>query len=69
MDGNYGYFFFICTQTDDLEATETMRDHPDVAEEIPGSWEKMRDLSTRISSLESKINKKMHEKEEIGDPD
>ena len=41
MDGNYGNVFFICTQTDDIEATETMRDHADVAQEVPGRWEKM----------------------------
>jgi GTP-binding protein EngB required for normal cell division len=65
MDGNYGNVFFICTQTDDLEATETMRDHQDIAEEVPGRWEKMCDLSRLISSLETQINKKMHEKEEL----
>ena len=41
QDGNYGNLFFICTQTDDIEATETMRDHADVAQEMPGRWEKM----------------------------
>uniref|UniRef100_A0A7S1BLA9 Uncharacterized protein n=1 Tax=Corethron hystrix TaxID=216773 RepID=A0A7S1BLA9_9STRA len=31
MDGQYGNVSFICTQTDDCEATEIMRDHADVA--------------------------------------
>ena len=41
MDGNYGNVFFICTQTDDIEATETMRDHADVAQNVEGRYEKM----------------------------
>ena len=41
MDGQYVSVFFICSQTDDIEATETMRDHTDVAQEVPGRWEKM----------------------------
>jgi hypothetical protein len=30
MDGQYGNIAFICTQTDDCEATEIMRDHEDI---------------------------------------
>ena len=41
MDGNYGNVFFICTQTDDIEATETMREHADVAQNVEGRYEKM----------------------------
>lgn len=63
MDGNYGNVFFICTQTDDLEATETMRDHQDIAEEVPGRWEKMTDLAEVISDLEGKISETLQEKE------
>ena len=65
MDGNYGNVFFICTQTDDLEATETMRDHQDIAEEVAGRWEKMCELADVIAQLESKINSKQQEKEDL----
>ena len=49
--------FFICTQTDDLEATETMRDHEDVARRVEGRWERMDKLATDIVHLENKILK------------
>ncbi|KAL3795128.1 hypothetical protein HJC23_007356 [Cyclotella cryptica] len=65
MDGNYGNICFVCTQTDDLEATETMRDHQDVAEHVPGRWEKMSELATKISSIERQINDKLQEKEDL----
>ena len=65
MDGNYGNVFFICTQTDDLEATETMRDHQYIAEEVPGRRKKMTDLAEVISELESKINHTLQEKENL----
>mmetsp|Transcript_14818 Transcript_14818/g.32186 ORF Transcript_14818/g.32186 Transcript_14818/m.32186 type:complete len:794 (-) Transcript_14818:1105-3486(-) len=55
MDGNYGNVFFICTQTDDIEATETMRDHADVAQEVPGRWEKMTELVDSISEYEKQM--------------
>ena len=41
MDGQYGNIAFICTQTDDCEATEIMCDHEDVAVRIPGRWERI----------------------------
>ena len=34
MDGQYGNVLFICTKTDDCEATEIMRDHEDVARKV-----------------------------------
>lgn len=61
----YSNVFFICTQTDDLETTETMRDHQDIAEEVEGRWEKMQDLSKKIATLETRINQKQSEKEEL----
>ncbi len=67
MDGQYGNVFFICTQTDDLEPTETMRDHSDVAQKVPGRWEKMTELASEISSLERQISDKLHEEEDLKD--
>jgi hypothetical protein len=54
MDGQYGNVLFICTQTDDCEVTETIRDHKDVAAQKPGRWKKMTDLSETL---------KIHDKE------
>ena len=65
MDGQYSNVFFICTQTDDLEPTETMRDHSDVAQEEPGRWEKMTELASEISSLEKLIGDKLQEEEDL----
>jgi hypothetical protein len=65
MDGQYGNVFFICTQTDDLEATETMRDHADVAQQEPGRWEKMTELASSISNLEKQINDKLQDEEDL----
>ncbi len=65
MDGQYSNVFFICTQTDDLEPTETMRDHSDVAQEEPGRWEKMTELASEISSLEKQVSDKLQEEEDL----
>ena len=65
MDGQYSNVFFVCTQTDDLEPTETMRDHSDVAQEEPGRWEKMTELASEISSLEKQISDKLQEEEDL----
>mmetsp|Transcript_8989 Transcript_8989/g.17921 ORF Transcript_8989/g.17921 Transcript_8989/m.17921 type:complete len:1419 (-) Transcript_8989:154-4410(-) len=65
MDGQYSNVFFICTQTDDLEPTETMRDHSDVAQEEPGRWEKMTELASEITSLEKQISDKLQEEEDL----
>ena len=53
MDGKYGNIFFVCSQTDDIEATETMRDHLDVAKHVHGRWEKMTALATDIHLREN----------------
>jgi hypothetical protein len=55
MDGRYGNVSFICTQTDDCEATEIMRDHQDVAMEKPGRWEEMTELLDEITVIEKEI--------------
>ena len=55
MDGNYGNVCFICTQTDDCESTEIMRDHADVAINTEGRWEKMNSILNFIGKLEKKI--------------
>lgn len=65
MDGQYGNVFFICTQTDDLEATETMRDHADVAKRVPGRWEKMDLLANSISMMENELNDLKQEEEDL----
>jgi len=56
MDGQYGNVSFICTQTDDCEATEIMRDHADVAQSVPGRWEQMNKILTEISNLENELS-------------
>ena len=65
MDGNYGNVFFICTQTDDIEATETMRDHADVAQSVEGRWEKMIDLANSISDYEKQLSPLLAAEEEL----
>lgn len=65
MDGQYGNVFFICTQTDDLEATETMRDHADVAQREPGRWERMSELATSLTDLEKELNDRLLEEEDL----
>lgn len=45
MDGQCINLAFICTHTDDCEATETMHDHQEVAKNVPGLWEKIKVLS------------------------
>ena len=65
MDGNYGNVFFICTQTDDIEATETMRDHADVAQSVEGRWEKMTELADGISDYERQLNPLLAAEEDL----
>jgi len=67
MDGQYGNCSFICTQTDDCEPTEIMRDHADVAQLVEGRWEKMTSLSNDISSIEDAISKLLQQEEELQD--
>jgi hypothetical protein len=52
MDGQYGNVSFICTQTDDCEPTEIMRDHADVAARVPGRLEKMQALFDQLSAVQ-----------------
>ncbi|GAX13628.1 hypothetical protein FisN_14Lh361 [Fistulifera solaris] len=65
MDSQYGNVFFICTQTDDLEATETMRDHEDVAQRVQGRWERMSKLSSSLIELEKELNDRLLEEEDL----
>ena len=58
MDGQYGNISFICTSTDKVEASETMRDHADIARKVPGRWEKMTDILETVNSLGSKDRRK-----------
>ena len=55
MDGQYGNVSFICTQTDDCEPTEIMRDHQDVAMKEPGRWEKMKAIREELSEIEKSL--------------
>jgi hypothetical protein len=45
---------FICTQTDDCEATEIMRDHQDVAMQEPGRWETMTAVRDELAGIEKR---------------
>ena len=65
MDGQYGNIAFICTQTDDCEATEIMRDHEDIAITEEGRWEKMIDLRDNINNIETKLSDLQQEEEEL----
>jgi hypothetical protein len=65
MDGQYGNVSFICTHTDELEATETLRDHADVAQQEPGRWEKMTELSEAIADLEKQRYDKVQQEEDL----
>ena len=53
MDGQYGNVSFICTQTDDCEATEIMRDHEDVARRVGGRWEQMTGLDEALRQVQA----------------
>ena len=65
MDGQYGNVSFICTQTDDCEATEIMTDHSDVAKNTPGRWEQMTKLKDTIFNHENEISKLNQEEDEL----
>ena len=67
MDGQYGNVSFICTQTDDCEATEIMRDHADVAQKVPGRWEKMTEISDEICRLEFVCSKLLQAQDDLND--
>ena len=65
MDGQYGNIAFICTQTDDCEVQEIMRDHEDVAIKEEGRWEQMTDLLDKINNIEIELSNKKEEEEEL----
>ena len=65
MDGQYGNVSFICTQTDDCEATEIMRDHQDVAMLKPGRWERMSELRDKIMSIEKDFADLVQKEEDL----
>jgi len=67
MDGQYANVSFICTQTDDCEATEIMRDHADVAQRQPGRWEEMEAISGRIREAQIKMNELAMAEEDLID--
>lgn len=64
MDGNYSSVSFVCTQTDDVEATETMRDHADVAQDM-GLWPEMQDLNGQLVELEKQLTELRQEEEDL----
>jgi len=65
MDGQYGNVAFICTQTDDCEATEIMRDHEDIALMEEGRFEKMVDLRSKCNGIETELSNRKEEEEEL----
>jgi hypothetical protein len=62
MDGQYGNVSFICTQTDDCEPSEIMRDHEDVARGM-GHWEKMKSLYDEIARIEPERSNRAKERQ------
>jgi Dynamin family len=52
MDGQYGNVAFICTHSDECENTEIIRDHEDVAKNVEGRWEKIKDLQNQIDAVQ-----------------
>ena len=48
MDGQYGNIAFVCTQTDDVEATEIWRDHQDVSALDPERHTMLHDLFAEL---------------------
>jgi len=65
MDGQYGNVSFICTQTDDCETTEIMRDHEDVAKKVEGRWEKMRSMLNEISSIDKESSQLVQDEDDL----
>jgi len=65
MDGQYGNIAFVCTQTDDCEATEIMRDHEDIAFRVPGRWEKMTGLRDKINDHETQLADLQQQQEDL----
>lgn len=67
MDGQYGNVIFICTQTDSCEATEILRDHADVAQRLPGRFEKMTSLQEEIYRMAKEVSNLHREENELKD--
>ena len=67
MDGQYANVSFICTQTDDCEATEIMRDHADVASRTPGRLEDMQAIADKIREAQRKMNELAMAEEDLVD--
>ena len=65
MDGQYGNVTFICSQTDDCETTEIMRDHEDVARKVEGRWERMVELRDEITDIVTKRNESAQQREDL----
>jgi len=65
MDGQYGNVAFICTQTDDCEATEIMRDHEDIALMEEGRFEQMVTLRSKCNEIETELSNRKEEEEEL----
>jgi len=64
MDGAYGNVSFVCTQTDDCEPTETMRDHANVAKKM-GLWHDMRRLHKEIKDLDKPLAELQQQEEDL----
>ena len=65
MDGQYGNTAFICTHTDDCEATEIMRDHKHIAVRVPDMWEKMTRLRDKINGIETRLSDYQQQEEDL----
>ncbi|KAL3913266.1 MAG: hypothetical protein SGILL_006560 [Bacillariaceae sp.] len=65
MDGQYGNVIFICTQTDSCEATEILRDHADVAQRVPGRFEKMTKMQDDIISMAKEVGDLEREEDDL----
>lgn len=65
MDGMYSNVSFIATQTDDIEPTEIMRDHQDVAEKVQGRWDNMQSLLGKITDLDKQQYELLQEEDDL----
>jgi hypothetical protein len=65
MDGQYGKLAFVCTQTDDCEATEILQDHADVAQQVPGRWERLLEMQETILTFEAQLHELEQDKDEL----
>lgn len=65
MDGQYGNVSFVCTQTDDCETTEILRDHEDVAREKAGRWERLSTERDAIIHKELEYSEMTQEEETL----